>query len=282
MSTSDKENIQQLTSLLQERETSLLEKQEELDSQRGMLSAAIDELVAKNKNLEETLVKLKERNSELQQLLYQSSHGLRSPLSSIQGVINLMDIETISSSLVEYKGHVDVKISHMLEILNSLTTLATLINEEINLEIVDIHSVISDCVRYCSPLAVQNNTTIDMISGTGLSNFRSDPNLLRSILRQVVMNGVIFRDTGKPGYVRITPAVIKNTLLITVQDDGEGIAPDIAPKIFNMFVRGSGKSGGSGLGLYIAKKATELLKGSIEFSRTEGKTIFVIAIPQGE
>jgi len=280
MTKSDLENIETLQLSLREKEVDLLEKQEELESQREMLSAAINELALKNKNLEETLVKLNELNVELRQLLYQSSHGLRSPLTSIQGVSNLMGLEPMSNTMREYKGHVDFKIAAMLEILNSLTTLAALDSSDVNSDLVNIHTIISSCAHYLSPLALQNNTVIEVPHEIAINDFRSDPVLITAILKQVVMNGIIFRDNQKQGYVRITASTSgeNKDLIIIVEDDGEGIAPGVSNNIFNMFVRGSGKSGGSGLGLFIAKKAVDLLNGSIHFIREDGKTKCIVAI----
>ena len=95
-------NIHNLEELFQKREKELNEKQEELDSQRGMLSVAIDELVKNNEIL-------KERNEELQRLLYQSSHSLKSPISSIQGIIQLCRYEPLSSTQEEYLNLVETK-----------------------------------------------------------------------------------------------------------------------------------------------------------------------------
>ena len=69
------------------------------------------------------------------------------------------------------------------------------------------------------------------------------------------------------------------SLLIQVHDDGEGVDPAIAHKIFDMFFRGSDKSHGIGLGLYIVKKAIDRLNGTINWGCTEGKSIFRIGLP---
>ncbi len=76
MATEDNERIEKLGFALQEKERDLIEKQEELAAQRGMLSFAIDELAEQNKNLEAALKEVQERNAELKQLLYKPSRGL--------------------------------------------------------------------------------------------------------------------------------------------------------------------------------------------------------------
>lgn len=68
-------------------------------------------------------------------------------------------------------------------------------------------------------------------------------------------------------------------MCIEVADDGEGIDSGISENIFDMFFRGSQRSVGPGLGLYIVKIAAEKMKGSVSWQRVEGKTIFKMMLP---
>ena len=67
---------------------------------------------------------------------------------------------------------------------------------------------------------------------------------------------------------------------IEVIDDGEGISPAISSEIFNMFYRGSERSHGQGLGLYIVKSVVERMKGQIRWISKSGKTTFQIILPE--
>lgn len=90
---------------LAEREMEVKEKQEELDAQRGMLSAALNEAVKYNDSLTQTLEELRVRNSELERLLYHSSHSLRSPVTSMLGILNLMEAEKDPEVFSTYSVH---------------------------------------------------------------------------------------------------------------------------------------------------------------------------------
>ena len=69
-------------------------------------------------------------------------------------------------------------------------------------------------------------------------------------------------------------------LIIKVQDNGIGIKPDLLPRIFEMFFRGSEKSEGAGLGLYIVKEAVEKLGGTLTAESVESQeTVISITIP---
>jgi signal transduction histidine kinase len=70
-------------------------------------------------------------------------------------------------------------------------------------------------------------------------------------------------------------------MVIEVEDNGEGIREEAKANVFEMFFRGSERSTGNGLGLYITKKAVDKLNGKISFERLSdsGGTRFKIVIP---
>ena len=90
------EEINKLTALLDdrtmklmERESELADKFEELEAQKEELTAAVEELMHTNKELTE-------RNLELDAILYRSSHDLKSPLTSVFGILHLLKSEQIN------------------------------------------------------------------------------------------------------------------------------------------------------------------------------------------
>lgn len=64
--------------------------EEQIEAQRGMLSSAIDELSKKNIELENTLEKLTQRNSEISQISYRTYHEMRGPMVTLLGVLDLV------------------------------------------------------------------------------------------------------------------------------------------------------------------------------------------------
>ena len=71
---------------------------------------------------------------------------------------------------------------------------------------------------------------------------------------------------------------------VTIADEGKVIAPENINKIYNKFYQedGSHCNGGSGIGLSIVKKITELHGGSIEVLSADGETAFTVILPQNE
>lgn len=110
--------------------------------------------------------------------------------------------------------------------------------------------------------------------------FYSDQNLLKIILKNLIENSLIFSDISRDITVKVSARKKRSSIYLCVEDNGEGIESDIRPRIFDLFYRGSQKSKGNGLGLYLVKKAVEKLNGSIELESEVNKcTKFTIILP---
>lgn len=263
---------------LEERETELKELKEELLSQREELTAAIEQLVLKNNHLEETLCQLQRRNEELDKILYRASHDLKTPVSSLEGLLELMAGEELSSELLNLHQYMDQKVSQMNDILKSLSLFAQASFDKIIIKEVVLGDVVKQALRDLAYLPNRQDVTIH-VEYNNLSTVISDELILYSVLKSLISNSVIYRDSVMRGNVWVAFSSVEDKLCIEVADDGEGIDPQISENIFDMFFRGSQRSVGPGLGLYIVKIAVEKMKGSIAWERVEGKTIFRMILP---
>jgi len=101
----------------------------------------------------------------------------------------------------------------------------------------------------------------------GVPTANIDPARMRSALANVVSNAI--RHTPDGGSIRVEVKPADKRVVITVSDTGEGIAPELLPRIFERFVRGPG-SAGSGLGLAITHDIVTAHGGTIEIESTPG------------
>ncbi len=281
----EEDKIKSLTALLDDRTMTLMEREsdladrlEEIDAQKEELSAAIEELEEKNKTLVATLTQLKERNQELDQILYRFSHDLRSPVSSILGVLGVLKYESLNENQQTCFDHIREKSVQMDDLLKSLSTLAKTINNDIHFSEFRMDELIKNCISDGS----LNSNFPDVEIGfqfSGDTEVCSDRLLVCLLIKNVLINSLTFREPFIPGVVTIRLAVTGNFFEIEIEDDGEGISDQIKENIFKMFYRGSERSKGSGLGLYIVYKIVEQLKGEINFSSEKGSTIFKIKLP---
>jgi signal transduction histidine kinase len=260
--------------LLKEKEQDLEDQQEEFLSQHEELNTAIEELIAKNRYLTLTLEKLKRRSDELDQVLYRASHDLKTPVTSIFGLIQILQQQLLTNDQQQILTHLLGKTKQMDTLLTSLTELSIAFFNPVQ-------------IARCSPLGlieqgwrnvVSENMQLN-VSGD-VQEFESDPALLKVLFHCILDNATIYRDKVKYGSVTVNLELIDESLSIEIINDGDEIPLEVAGRIFEMFYRGSEKSRGAGLGLYIAKSIVAKLQGTIEYSGARGNTMFTVILPR--
>ncbi len=134
------------------------------------------------------------------------------------------------------------------------------------------------------PRAQQLEIALQVTAGANVPAVNVDPERMAQVLGNLVSNAL--RHTPAGGQISLAAAQRGNNVLLTVQDNGVGIAPDKLRRIFTRFYRGDearqAHEGESGLGLAIAKSLVELHGGAISVESTLGEgTTFTIALPVG-
>jgi len=111
----------------------------------------------------------------------------------------------------------------------------------------------------------------------------SDPVLLEVILRELVNNALLYSKAETPAQVNVGWSVEQDRLLLTVSDEGMGIAPEYHQRVFELFERLHGRDQfpGVGTGLTMALKAVGLLGGSIALaSAVDLGTTVQVSLPK--
>ena len=238
---------------------------------------------------------LKEANEELLHLdqlksdfLATMSHELRSPLTSVIGYSDMM-LSGITGEVTEkQKGFLG-------SILTSAETLLNLINDildltrieagklELNLEPVELRSVLISVISVVKPRARDKKIQITTFLPTDLPTLHADPAKLGQILLNLLTNAIKYtHETGKVGIeARALPAGIVE---IRVTDTGIGISQEDISRVFERFTQIDSSStrnqGGTGLGLAITRDLIELHGGTIKVQSQLGKgTSFTFTIP---
>ncbi len=240
------------------------------------VQSTLNQLEQKNKTLEKTYHRLEVTNKELDQILYRASHDLKSPISSIQGIIKLFEREDLTKNQTEYIHHVWQKIDQMSALLSSLDTLSKTIFCNVRKTAFDIAALIDECISELS-----FDATLVRVAHNSSKGFTvyTDRELLKIVVNNILLNSLKYRNQQAPGNIEILTKSTSDYLIIIFSDDGEGISESIQDKIYNLFYRGSERSTGSGLGLYIVKKIMDELQGRVEHSSLYGKTTFFVSLP---
>ena len=199
------------------------------------------------------------------------AHELRSPLTSVKGFT--------ATLLAKWHRFTDDQKRVMLETVNAdadrVTRLITELLDvsriesgrlEVHRQLVDVperaRKVIAGRVAAGEP---EERFRLEVREG--LPETWLDPDKVDQILGNLVENAV--RHGAGTVTVVVEPAAGADAVTVSVQDEGEGIAPDLASRVFRQFWRGH-RRGGTGLGLYIVKGLVEAHGGTISVGRAPG------------
>ncbi|RZJ31607.1 MAG: PAS domain-containing sensor histidine kinase [Flavobacterium sp.] len=239
--------------------------------------------ITDQKRIEEELLEnnseLQKTNLELDRFVYSISHDLRSPLTSILGLLSLIEEETQETSTLEHAqmirtgiNRLDTFIKNVLDYSrNNRTGLAV---EEVCLNTMAREVVTSLC-------SMRDAANIDFLIDFDVKTpFHTDKQSLTTIMENLVSNAIKFhRKDVEKRFIKISGKADDDSLQLEVSDNGLGIDPAYHEKIFEMFTRLSSRADGSGIGLYLVKQIVEKLQGSIRVESSEGNgTTFYITL----
>jgi len=223
------------------------------------------------------------------QFLASLNHEIRTPLSGILGMTDLLLETSLSEDQREYVGATRVCAENLLEILNVTLEYSALSANRVLLEQTEfslrdtLHGVLGEFAAKAEARGLRLVRSLDsslpeMVVG--------DPQRLRQILWHLVANGVKFTREGQVEVAASAVAGLDRLVKLTlrVHDTGIGIAPDQLAAIFESFRQLetglSRNHGGLGLGLAVAQKLIALLDGSITVDSELGKgSVFSVTLP---
>jgi two-component system, OmpR family, sensor kinase len=247
---------------------------------------ADDEVAELARTLQGMLGALDEAHAETEAMLRRqrrfvadASHELRTPLTSV-----LANLELLAESLRGDQGEAARSaLRSSMRMRRLVADLLLLARSDVKREVahapVDLARLALDAAAELGPLSGEHDLSIDarpaVVLGDHDELFRLVLNLIENALRHT-----------PPGTaIGVSTAVEGAEAVLTVEDDGPGVPPEVAPTLFERFVRGSGDRGGSfGLGLAIVRAVAESHGGAVVMEATHPGTVppgarFVVRLP---
>jgi PAS domain S-box-containing protein len=232
--------------------------------------------------LETTNNKLKNKTKELEMFLYRSSHDLKSPYTSLEGLVTLMKHETLEESTKELLNMFEQTLNTGKILIENLETASEILNKPVAFKSIDFNVLINNIITSLKPLNGFKEISFNINIPKELK-IHSNPEMIYSILKSLLQNAIKYR---RPNTKTHTPFIILNALKtkegikITIKDNGMGIKKEETDKIFDLYYRSNHTVDGTGLGLYITKNAVEKLSGTISATSIINKeTQFDILLP---
>lgn len=202
-------------------------------------------------------------NHHMEKFLYSTSHDLRSPLTSILGLVNLMRVEVKESAVLDYIDKVELSTLKLDKIIKDIVSFSKATYQRSYSEKIDFEALIWKVVNGYHQDPAMRKINIEIKVATGFPYY-SDPERLEIIIDNLIRNCIHFYDGNKARpFIRVNATIEKTKATIEIFDNGIGIGQTHLSQIFNIFYKASHLSKGAGLGLFIVKETIEKMNGSI-------------------
>lgn len=237
-------------------------------------------LMKREKDIELRNQELLKVNAELDKFFYSASHDMRAPLTSIKGLIQLMEMSDNVKELKEYAAMLKGRADNLDQFIKSISEYAANARQQLNFQILDLKGVLKENLENFKFYPGANKVKVILdVQGDFMIN--SDPVRLQVIFGNIISNAFKYHDYSKPNpFLKISTVVENAAIRIYFEDNGSGIREEYLAKIFTMFYRANTQAEGAGLGLFIVREAIDKLHGSIEVSSVYGEgTTFVVTLP---
>ncbi|MCB0941656.1 MAG: HAMP domain-containing protein [Mycobacterium sp.] len=237
-------------------------------------------------NVDGALADLADSDRRMRQFLADASHELRSPLAAILGYAELtrQDSDALPETTEYALARIEAESRRMTSLVADLLLLSRL-DERQDLDIADIEmcDLVADAVQDAAVTAPDHHFVVDLPDEPLWA--RGDREGLHQLLANLLANARVHTPAG----VTVTTTLRaraqdgRQTVELTVSDDGPGIPPAVLPNLFDRFVRAdksrSRQLGSTGLGLSIVRSIVEAHNGTVSVASVPGRTAFTVRLP---
>jgi signal transduction histidine kinase len=224
------------------------------------------------------------------EFLAKMSHELRTPLNAVIGYSEILledaaveDDKEAAADLekIHGAGH------HLLRLINQVLDLSKIDAGKMELftETINVAASLRGTIEICRDLAEKNGNQIATELDDDLGTMVGDEKKVKQVISQLLDNAAKFTQNGRITVkAKRRPGVAGDDIIVAIQDNGIGIAPDIMPTLFENFSVGedltSSKYGGTGLGLALSQKLCGLMDGEISVESVVGTgSCFTMRLP---
>jgi light-regulated signal transduction histidine kinase (bacteriophytochrome) len=234
--------------------------------------------------LEQRAIELERSNADLQQFAYVASHDLSEPLRMVSSYVQLLERrygDKLDSDAHEFIDFAVDGVNRMQRLIDDLLAYSRVGTSEYRFERVDTAALVEDTLGGMRATVADSGA---VVTHEGLPTITGDPGQLRQLFQNLIGNGIKFVEDGPPR-IEVSAERQGRYWRFCVADNGIGIDPRHADRIFAVFKRLHGRESypGSGIGLSICKRIVERHNGRIWVEQNEGGgSRFCFTIPASE
>jgi len=263
--------------------------------ERAALEAAVAALREANENLvlatfnaEDLRQDAEAANRRQNEFLAMLAHELRNPLAPISMAASLLaGVPGANPQLTKLSHVIGRQVDHMARLLDDLLDAARVSSGKIKLalEPLALADVLRHAVETVQPRIAERGQVLDLALPPASLVVEGDKVRLAQVFTNLLGNASKY--TGDGGHLRLAAQDDGATVVVTIEDNGTGIAPDVLPYIFDLFTQGprslARSEGGLGVGLNVVRNLVGMHGGKVEaHSDGDGRgSRFTVRLPRG-
>jgi CheY-like chemotaxis protein len=223
-------------------------------------------------------------NRSKDEFLAMLGHEMRNPLAPIATALQLMKLRA-EDLFSKERTIIERQVDHLTRLVDDLLDVSRITSGkvEITQKTLDLSGVVASAIEIASPLLEQRSQNLSVdVASQGLIVY-ADPVRLAQVISNLLTNAAKYTEPG--GHIAISAGIEGEHVVLRVRDSGVGIAPDMLPRVFDMFSQERQSidraAGGLGLGLAIVRSLVNMHGGSVSVDsegRGHGST-FTIRLP---
>ena len=249
---------------------------------------APDELQQLRADLEAVQRQLEERDRFRQRVFANVTHELKTPLALMLTPIELLLDGDVGDLTEDQRKTLKSSFRHglkLLKMIGDILDLSKLAESHVRLKVADVDLVayLDDLVEQVRPLAQRRHIELTFAAGEAVCVAWCDLEQMERVFVNLLSNALKFTPQG--GRVRVELVDEDAVAQVSVQDDGPGLLPDDAERIFDRFYQAdreaARKRGGVGIGLALSRELVRLHGGEIRVQGTPGSgSTFIVRLPK--
>ena len=247
----------------------LLSRIDALEAEVERLREANEHLVLAAVNAEYQREDAEATNRRQNEFLAMLAHELRNPLSPLAMAASLLERDPgAAPQQLKLARVIGRQVDHMARLLDDLLDAARISSGKITLDVeaLSLADVLRHAIETVQPRVAERGQTLDVDLPSGAVAVQGDKVRLAQVFTNLLGNASKY--TGDGGCVRLAAHAGPDEIVVTIEDNGTGIAPDVLPYIFDLFTQGprslARSEGGLGVGLNVVRNLVGMHRGTVE------------------
>jgi signal transduction histidine kinase/ActR/RegA family two-component response regulator len=228
---------------------------------------------------------LRDADRQKDEFLAMLAHELRNPLAAVNNAVTVLKLSPNEEARAWAADVVERQVRQLVRLIDDLLDVSRITSGKIRLrkDHVDAGAILDHAIESARPLIDERRHTLSVAIEHGTLPLHADATRVEQIVLNLLTNAAKYTEPG--GRIWLGAALEADRVVITVRDNGIGIAPERLPDMFRLFAQGdrslARSEGGLGIGLTIVQSLAELHGGRVD-ARSEGAgrgSEFVVTLP---